>query len=453
MHQYTRFIGAVFLSALVAACSGGGTGAGGAIPSAPDSQPQALQGDPSLQQQVSPDQAPVSDSSTTSTATLSTMSTVGVPAHVLTGDYFGTPWGTTSVAPSRAVPYLNWVRTAASNGDRLSAAGFKVQVYSNATRIQSSDPMYRMTAASGFARTCSGSRVYDVFKGITQYVGVPASAALKSSYGELVRGQMARGHIDAMFEDNAGALADFGEKFYSSLPCGYSDTAWIAGEAALQDSLPVGTIFNGLSAFHNHGVSLSVALMNNPKTLGGEIEHCFTDDSHVGQGSWPWVATENTQIQVTEKHKIFQCQAVRTSYASENAASRIYALASFELTYNPSYSVLFELYRTPSGLHVMPESRFVATRPLRTVSSVAELRQSGGAYVREYAACYYAGRLIGRCAMAVNPDYYAHDVSLIGFHHTLAVRGDGVLDGGTVSFAGAAPPRALGATSAVIALP
>lgn len=379
--------------------------------------------------------------------------TASVPLHVLTGDYFGTPWGTTSVAPSRAKPYLNWVRTAASNGNTYAAAGLKVQVYSDPNRLETTDPLYKTTATTGFAKTCGSSRIYDTYSGIAQYVTIPGSSALISSYTSLVKSQMAQGHIDAMFEDNVGPLSTFGVTFYASLPCAYSDSAWVTGEKATQAALPIGTIFNGLSAFYNHGVSLSIGILNNPKTLGGEIEHCFADNSRPAQGSWPWTATEDTQLKVTAMHKIFQCQAVRTSTASSNYPSRIYTLASFEMTYNPAYSVLWEEYGTPSGLHVMPESQFVALEPAVSASSIAQLKQSAGSYVRVYNACYYAGRLIGKCAMAVNPDYSSHGVSLSGFHHTLALSGNGILDGGTVSFSGAAPPTTLAAESAVIALP
>ncbi len=35
--------------------------------------------------------------------------------HLLTGDYLGTPWGTTSVSPAQAAPFLNWAETNVSN--------------------------------------------------------------------------------------------------------------------------------------------------------------------------------------------------------------------------------------------------------------------------------------------------------------------------------------------------
>ncbi|HET9029673.1 MAG TPA: hypothetical protein VFN49_05805, partial [Candidatus Aquilonibacter sp.] len=112
--------------------------------------------------------------------------TTGIPRHVLTGDYLGSPWGTTSVSPSRAAPYVNWVRTAASNGNAMAAAGLKVQVYSNPNRVQTTDPMYKTTALSGWAKTCSSSRVYTVYKGIDQFIPIPGSSAQQSAYLSIV---------------------------------------------------------------------------------------------------------------------------------------------------------------------------------------------------------------------------------------------------------------------------
>lgn len=395
-------------------------------------------------------------SATTPTATLApaTTTTAGVPLHVITGDYFDSPWGTTSVSPSVARPHLDWVETGIANANILHDAGFKVEVYTNPNRVETHDPLYTMTATSGFSKTCAGSRVYATYAGLAQYVTIPGSSAIKTSYGTLVANLLKQGHVDALFEDNAGPLEDYGLTYYASMPCSYSDSSWVSGEVGTEDSLPVGTIFNGLSAFHNHGVSLSIGIVKDAsKNLGGEIEHCFSDNTHPEQGSWPWTATEDTQLQVTAVHKLFQCQARNTNAAYTQAVARIYTLASFEMTYDPLHSALWEEFGTPSGLHVMPESQFVALDPLVHPTSISQLKQTAGSYVREYGACYYAGRLIGKCAMAVNPDYYSHGVSLSGYHHTLVLSGNGILDGGTVSFSGPAPPTTIAAEKGFIALP
>lgn len=385
--------------------------------------------------------------------TAATTATTTSMTHVLTGDYLGTPYGTTHVSAATAASSVNWVRTGAANGNAYHAAGLKVQIYMDPNRVQSNDPLYKMSS-SGFATTCTSTRVHDTFSGITQYVTHPGSTALIAAYKGLVASFMAQGHVDALFEDNAGPIEDFGVSFTPGMPCSYSDSTWLSGGRALEAAVPVDTVVNGLSAFHDHGVSLTVGLLSNSKTIGGEVEHCFADTANPEQGSWPWTATEDTQLQVTHMGKYFFCEGRNTYAAAGQIASRTYALASFLLTYNPSLSVLWEGYATTSGYHVMPESRLVPTSPVvATPSSVASLKQSGGSYVRVYRVCYLAGRSVGECAVAVNPDYIAHAVSLAGFHHTLHISGSGVMDGGTVTTTGAAPSSTLAAKSAVIALP
>ncbi len=378
---------------------------------------------------------------------------VAPPKHVMTGDYFDSPWGTRTVAPSRALPYLNYVRTAAANGTALHDAGFRVQVYTDPNRLAVQDPLYAASNPSGISKTCRSEKVYDEYAGRAQYVGQPNTTILKSAYATLIESEEDLGHIDQVFMDNTGALTDFGIKYYPSLPCSYTDVAWIDEEKEIADASPLPVIFNGLSGLHNEGLSLSIGVLAASKVAGGEYEHCFSDNSRAEQGSWPWVDTENTQLLVVSKLKQFHCQAVNTAAASSAHAARIYTIASFLMTYNPNYSILWEGFGTPSGLHVMPESGLIALNPAVHPTSVAELKQSGGSYVRVYNSCYYRGTLIGQCAMAVNPDYYSHPVVLAGFHHTLALIGSGVLDGGTVSYYGAAPPSTLAAESAVVALP
>jgi hypothetical protein len=52
----------------------------------------------------------------------------------------------------------------------------------------------------------------------------------------------------------------------------------------------------------------------------------------------------------------------------------------------------------------------------------------------------------------VNPDRsYSHPFPLSGYTHTLALSGNGVLDSGTASVRGSAPPSSLAPMHAVIA--
>src|SRR5579862_677400 len=77
MQHVLKLVSAGLLTGVLFGCST--AGGGGSIPAAP----------------------PVSTDSTTSTepSAMSTTTSTSVPSHVMTGDYFDSPWGTTSVSP------------------------------------------------------------------------------------------------------------------------------------------------------------------------------------------------------------------------------------------------------------------------------------------------------------------------------------------------------------------
>ena len=114
--------------------------------------------------------------------------------------------------------------------------------------------------------------------------------------------------------------------------------------------------------------------------------------------------------------------------------------------------MLWEYFTTPSGLHVFPETKLVPTSPLSSPSSVSSL-QTGGVYVREYAACYIGGSSIGHCAAVVNSSssssYNMPSLSQ-SYSHTMALSGYGIIDGGSVSASGPAPPSSLPPNTGVV---
>jgi hypothetical protein len=152
---------------------------------------------------------------------------------------------------------------------------------------------------------------------------------------------------------------------------------------------------------------------------------------------------------------MFSCQERNTADASQSTAARIYAYASFLLTYNPALDVLWEDFGTASGFHVFPEEQLVALNPTTaTPASVASLVQPGGAYGRLYADCYVAGAFVGPCGIAVNSNGGASvPFPYPQFKHAMTVSGYGVADGGTLSTSGAAAPATMPALSATIAFP
>jgi len=374
--------------------------------------------------------------------------------HVLTADYLGGTAGTTSISWASAAPYLTWAQTVPANANAISAAGIKTQIYTDPNRVETTDPLYTDAPASAFAQTCSGVDVTDFFDDVTQYVMNPASTALQSVYASVTLSEIGSTHFDAIFQDDNGPLSEFSTAFTPSLPCNYSNAAWLAGGIALDNAAPRPVIINGLNVLDGQNPSLSIGLLASSNTIGGNFEGCYTYAGDPENGGWLWVTEENTELEVNAQGKMYSCMERYTDAASSNTAARIYAYASFLLTYNPSLDVLWEEFATPSGFHVFPEEQIVALDPVvATPSTVAGLVQPGGAYGRQYAECFIAGKFVGSCAVAVNSSGASEPFPFPQYTHTLTLSGNGVLDGGSLSTSGAAPPEYLAAEEAEVVFP
>ncbi len=353
----------------------------------------------------------VSGSGATAVATATPVATTQSSStlkHVITADYLGTPWGSTSVTPARAAPYLTWGETGIANTNAIAAAGIKTMVYFDANRVQSTDPLYSKLSGTEFATTCSGARISDSWDSVTQYSTNNGSSAMRAAYAAYVASVTAGHTVDAIFEDDSDPLGEFASTFFKpGLPCGYSDATWLANQRTMLGGLNHDTIVNGFSAMSSSvPIATTTQLLSESKTIGGTMESCYTDNGSTpeqdrpGSGSIP----KTHRCSVTGENKDFQCWGMDPTAAASAVPSRLYMLASFLLTYSPTYSILREDYATASGVHVMPESQLVPTDPVvATPSTVASLEKSD-VYVREYRACYYAGKLIGQCAMVVNND-------------------------------------------------
>lgn len=459
--QHNRLFAICALAGLVSACGGGGQQSDIPAGTAPIDAPGSgvpSQGTPSTAPPSTPSSdpssAPVAQPSTVTSASASTIT----QTHVLTADYLGAPFGTTSISPSSAAPYLNWASVGVPNSTTIHEAGIKTEWYTSPYRTRSTDPLYTMVGGAGFSTTCGGDRIYTDYTGIPMYMMDPDSAAVETAYRQLVASAEASGTIDALYQDN-GVEPGYYIKgtWVPGMPCEYSDSNWIIAAERLNASVGKAAIINGLSSVTETGVSELVSVVeDSPSVIGGNFESCFNASTQPEEGVWVWTDTEQTQIDLVGHRKYFQCMGGVQSDASLEPASRIFTLASFLMTYSPAYSIMWSQFATPSGLHVMPEAGLVPLDPLvAQPSSIALLESPQKTYVREYAACYYRGKLIGGCAMVVNDQRYAYPSPTFrqSYHHTLTVSGAGLLDGGTVSFSGAAPPATMAPLSAYIALP
>lgn len=375
--------------------------------------------------------------------------------HVLTADYLAGANGTTSVAWSTAAQYLTWAQTDVAHANAIAAAGIKTQFYADPNRTQTGDVLLTSDQTT-YAHDCNNNRVTDVFNNrVTQNVMDPTSATMQTLYSTKIGAQLATTHFDAIYQDDNGALSDIATPFTPGLPCNYTDSAWLNGQATLSNSAPRPVIFNGLNVLHGHSPSQSISLLSASNVIGGNYEHCYSDDASAKNNGWLWLAEENTELQVNALQKIFSCQERNTSDGSANTDARLYAYASFLLTYNPQNDMIWEAFGTPSNFHVFPEEQLVVMNPkVAAPGDVSGLQISGGAYGREYQDCYVAGNFVGPCAIAVNPNASGSvPFPYPQYGHSLVLSGYGSTDGGTMAANGAAPPTYLPAMEAEIVFP
>jgi hypothetical protein len=367
---------------------------------------------------------------------------ITVPKHVQTSDYFN---ATTRAPAPIAAAWLTWAETDIKESLALRPLGVKTMLYTDPNRAMSGRQQPEYTSnESTFAHDCSGARIETTTRP-GQYLMDPESPALLAVWKYHADRYGKAGKFDAIFEDDANGL-----RYVTALPCHYNAQDWLAAIIAMQRDLGWPIIYNALSNFSDRSVSPSIAL--NATAIGGMMEECYAPATSQPKSPFPhWVVTEETELQMAAAHKLFFCYGNDISPAAASIDNRLYVYASFLLTYDLSSSVLWEYYEGPTYVHIMPEAELVALQPSRSVQSVKDLLAPSGVYTRAYGACYLAGRSVGPCVAAVNPDATPHALDLPGYHHTLALSGGGVLYGGSVSVDGPAPPAQLSALSALIA--
>jgi len=364
-----------------------------------------------------------------------------VVKHVLTADYLRGPALDTALSPTELAPYLSWASTSFQLNPAVRAAGIRVMYYTDPFRQNPTNAMYTNDETT-YAHACDGSRIKSLsYKDM--YLMDPSSPSLRALYRQHIASRSASVQWDAFFVDDANSLYDL-----SDTPCGYTSDSFRAASKKLIEGIHVPVIYNGLQIDKERELNMV------PNVIGGMEEGCYA--SAVSRPKiWDkyWTQIENTEIEMTEDKKLFFCYGVDTSDAASAIDGRTYTYASFLLTYSTKWSVLWELYSTPSRFRVEPESKLVALDPLiPTPTDISGLKLLTGVYGREYRKCYIGGAAVGACAVVVNPDRQnSHDYPYSGkYQHTLALTGGGVLDGGSVSTLGSTPPDVLAPLSAVI---
>jgi hypothetical protein len=355
---------------------------------------------------------------------------------------------------SQMAPYVDWSVSTPRDNAGMQAAGIKTLLYTDPNRVNQDSPEYSNDETE-FAHDCSSNRITMTNTQKLTYLTDPTSSVLLGLWQQHVAfyNRISFANFTVVFEDTP-IVANV-----SALPCGYNQAAWLAAQNVESTNLNYPIIFNGLGNLANGPDQVSPAIALLPSSIGGEMEGCYSNND--GPDPMPrlqvWHTFENTEIQVLASGKLFVCRGFDTAPDSTSQLERLYMFASFILTYDPARSILSPKF-TPanSGFWSQPEDQLVALDPVvMQPSSVDQLNEGPNVYGRQYKNCYYAGRWIGACASVVNSDLngQAHPMPWTNlYHHTLVLSGGDILDGGSASVNGPAPPSLIPGTSAIIAI-
>lgn len=366
-----------------------------------------------------------------------------VPSHVQTAEYLWSQVERTT-DPSTYAPYLTWAYPLYNQFGRVRQAGIKTVLYVNPLMPEPTNkyewPVATREHPELLAKDCAGNpvRAYNGTSYLLDVLNGGAPSAVRemvNGYVGLVRSEN-RGSTDpisVLFFDNANS-------FYGvePMPCNFDQDRWTSGveAAASQAGYPV--VLNTLSV-RPKTVPSKVAAIHGSNVSGAMYEACFADTQ--------WSAEELAQIltirQLRRLHKPsgpgFWCYVNGkrgVGKAPDVTAQRLFQYASFLLTYDPKYSVYQTAYdSTPSTFRVLPETGFVPMEPVRQVTDISSLDAGNGAYAQLFRYCYYRGRLLGSCEVAVNPSTGVVELPNYGrYRHVATLYGGGVLDGGKMSF-------------------
>ncbi|HLJ84283.1 MAG TPA: hypothetical protein VKT51_08955 [Candidatus Eremiobacteraceae bacterium] len=376
--------------------------------------------------------------------------------HMMTLMDFTTLNGPISFSWQQMAPYLTWAMTLTPDSVNAHAAGIHTLLYSDPNRVNVNSPEYSNDEAE-YAHDCTGSRITMLNKLLTTYLTDPTSTTLAGLWQQQVSNEEGGwgGVYDAVFEDSADVVGNV-----SAMPCNFDQVAWTANSLAQTSALGAPVIFNGLGTLVDGPTQISPDIALLPVSIGGELEGCYSnpDPNDPMPHSKVWATYENTEIQVVASGKLFLCRGLSELPDTTSQAYRIYMYASLLLTYSPSNTIISEKF-TPAnnGFGVEPENQLVAKDPIVSApSDISQLMLGTGVYGRQYRNCYYAGNWVGPCAAVVNADSasYTHAYPYGNeYHHTLVLSGGDILDGGSASMHGPAPPPEMPGESAEIVFP
>jgi hypothetical protein len=387
---------------------------------------------------------------------------LAVPKHVLTFLYYGQSFGSTTVNGKLSARFM------AAHADFVEASGFdnrSVNAFKAAGgRFAGTyvDPTYVPYCVPPFAppagrcagpigdlgpaeaawfHGASGDRVHraDAYTGQYQEFLNPAAAQARRAVALWMTQYLAQSpRLDFFFADDAGSTLRGPDgtprsgMFYGFDKVGNevtNDSEWIAGENALFNVAPRSLILNGGDGFEP---AYDGAFLKNANVAGANHEGCFNSAAsagRVGDEKGDWMRQADGLLADLPFHVYSLCMM----NGPPIAPNRLYALASWWLTYDPSYSVAAPIAPAADGNAVFAEFEIVPTKPRASARSgrIRTLRR-GGVYSREFEECFQDGRAIGACAAIVNPASSPRSLPLLSkrYSQTLVLTDASVVSGG-----------------------
>ena len=373
--------------------------------------------------------------------------------HVMNWAYYGSSGEPAGLSADWMARHVSFVDAPAWNARPFKAAGGKYAVaYTDPFRVVSAnhEPLWDLPE-SAWMHDAGGNRIFYNYGGNgTQYQLNPASPLVQSAYAGLTQGLLLSApydfvEMDDVHFDRIGAFFNFNAPGIEVASDGNYDAA--IEQLIASSAIPV--MINGLSSEDFHSGDVSGNLMFLDRARGGiNNEGCL--QSAAAKTSAEWVFDANTLLATTQRGKLAVCWGMAP--AGDARAARTYFLASWWLTYDRNYSVAFADFASRSNLFVFPEYEIVPTAPRTTATTISDL-QSGGAYVREFAACYQAGKYVGSCAAVANPGGSTVPMPALrgSYRSSLMLGADNSFEGGAASWSGTVP-TSLAAQSGVLLL-
>lgn len=378
------------------------------------------------------------------------------PAHVRTYLYYGAADTNVAVPASFMASHATFVETDGGHHrlvEAFKAAGGTYAVsYADPTFVpycrapfvapagRCSGPVGNTPGLpeSAWLHETDGARLhrFDSYTGEYQEILNPLSPAVHDAVRRYTR-QLAFPGIDAFFSDDTGSEVDGTfESFGGRAQEIAGAPAWRTGEERVIEAFSLPVILNGSAA--DWGPAYGGAMLRLPNVIGVNFEGCFSssDAGMMGERHGYWLRMQRALLNDARFGKYVVCMMS----GPFDAQQRLYALASWWLTYRQCCSVAAPVTRAPDGYAVYPEYDIVPQSPVEAAAEAIEKPAPGGAYVRRFDRCYQRGRPIGPCAAAVNPSMHAARLpaSVRAYRYRLRVDPQSAYTGGRARWIAAA---------------